>query len=122
MSLGVASGQASAATSSSRLPTVTVRLAAAFEPPVVPSGSSVVGTDAQPSPGGSTARAASGAAVAARTMPSRKPMDNKYPSRGPTIAGNIEIPRKNRLFRTRPSRRVGDDTGFHPAGKPGPAQ
>jgi hypothetical protein len=77
MSLGEGSGQASAATNSLRLVTVTVRPEAAFEPPVVPRGRALVGCDAQPSLGGKTSRAGSAGGAAERAAPIRKPMDNR---------------------------------------------
>src|SRR5688572_28364343 len=118
MSFGVASGQASAATSSLRFVTVTVRAAAAFEPPVVPRGMAGVATPAQPSSGARTSRAGSVAAPAARTAPTRKPMDNRYAKGRARLGKNIQIPRTIGGKRAGASCRSVHDTGFHAAGIP----
>src|SRR5678816_1319645 len=78
MSFGVGSGKLSAATSSLRLVTVTVRAGDALEPPVVPRGRDAIGSAPQPSFTGRISRPGSGGGAAARAVPSRKPMDSMY--------------------------------------------
>src|ERR1041384_1612281 len=118
MSLGVASGQASAASSSLRLLTVCVREAEALDPPVVPWGRAGVGTEAQPSLAGNTSRPGSEAGEAACAAPRRKPMDRTYANIRARHGENIDFPHENRC-KSRPlqtGRR--NDTGDKTAGVP----
>src|SRR6187431_1575517 len=95
MSLGEGSGQASAANSSLRFVTATVRAGVAAEPPVVPMGSESVVTAPQPSLTPRMSRPPSETGVAAQALPRRKPMDNKYASTRARHGKNINFPRGN---------------------------
>jgi len=91
----VASGKASAATSSLRLVTVTERAGAALEPPVVPEGSDAIGSAPQPSFSGTISRAGSAEGAAARAAPSRKPMDSMYAKTRARLGQNINFSGKS---------------------------
>jgi hypothetical protein len=95
MSFGAGSGKLSAATSSLRLVTVTVRAGDALEPPVVPWGRDAIGSAPQPSFSGRTSRPGSGGGTAARAVPSRKPMDSMYANARARQGKNIDFSREN---------------------------